>query len=81
MDHHQLFNNAVTSILPWLGNAETTLAKLLKEPISADPTAIEKQIEKLQVCSHMIDNPVQYYTENQFHGIDILFLHVATNVS
>ena len=49
VDQHQAFSQAVQGILPWLGTTETTLNKLLKEPISADPAAIEKQIERLQV--------------------------------
>ncbi|XP_041483740.1 microtubule-actin cross-linking factor 1-like isoform X4 [Lytechinus variegatus] len=63
VDHHQLFNNAVEGILPWLGNAETTLAKLLKEPISADPTAIEKQIEKLQDVTNLRNDVVQHLSD------------------
>ncbi|XP_071485329.1 dystonin-like [Diadema antillarum] len=55
VDHHQLFENAIGWITPWLGNAETTVEKLVKEPISTDPAFIEKRIEKMQRFMEEVD--------------------------
>lgn len=46
---HQVYNETTTSVRSWLHSAENELARLLQEPIAAEPLAVQQQIDKLRV--------------------------------
>ena len=37
-------------MLPWIEETQVALNKMLREPVAAEPAAVQNQIDQLKVC-------------------------------
>ena len=49
MEKQEKYHTTVDPMLPWIDETQVKLSKMLREPIAAEPAAVQNQIDQLKV--------------------------------
>ncbi len=49
-EKQEKYSDTVDPMLPWMDETQARLGQMLREPVAAEPSAVQNQIDQLKVC-------------------------------